>query len=381
MVFKDFRNGALFIECHLQAEQLIQLSTTDASLDPESQSEYRANRDVVVDAPAFQQMQDDAEHGRLFSNIVAEFDTSYTEEQPLKIIGGQHRIKAISNALSSQSDKYHGIKVYFGLNLDQRLDVQIISNTNIEISSDLLDRMLETQRGPELRSWCQLVGLLPEGSDFSDRKAKDKPISVRLARSFIVNFFKGKAIQSDQFQESDTTPYLCATGGNMDFEYTSICASNPLLWKDKDLQTAGKEYARLIQCHKDIMAKKKNLAKVSDYSQKAVSLSVISAWAYIAGFLQSNPVRLKRHYELADKAPDPLNVAALAKGKHKTDPDNYRGLGVRADSKERGRMVELFYLQAEKGEGISAGIVDVAIKEYHAKVWALDAKKAKAKLK
>jgi hypothetical protein len=378
-VFKDFKNDALFTECHLSADQLLSKATTEASLDPQNQPEYRANREVVTDDPAFLQMKEDAQQGRVFSNLVAEFDTSYDADHPLKIIGGQHRFQAIAGAIPAQKDKYHGVKVYFGLTSEQRLDVQLISNTNIEISADLLDRMQETLRGPELRSWCQKVGLLPAKTDFSDRRAKDKPISVRLARSFIVNFVKGKAVSSDAFEKCDTTPYLCKTGVEVDEEYQKVCA--PSLWTDHQLERAGKEYARLILSHKTAIAKKKELAKVTDYSQKAVSLSVISAWAFVAGHLQSNTVRLDRHYALADQKPDPLNVAILAKGRHKTDPENYRGLGVRADAKERGRMVEVFYLQAEKGEGVNAGIVDVAIKRYHAKVTLLDAKKAEEKLK
>jgi hypothetical protein len=378
-VFKDFKTNALFTECHLSAEQLILKGTTDSSLDPQNQPEYRANRDVVTDDPAFLQMKEDAQHGRVFSNLVAEFDTSYDAEHPLKIIGGQHRFQAIAGAAPGQKDKYHGLKVYFGLMSEQRLDVQLISNTNIEISADLLDRMQETLRGPELRSWCQSVGLLPPKSDFSDRRAKDKPISVRLARSFIVNYVNGKAVSAENFEKCDTTPYLCKTGVDVDEEYQKICT--PDQWSDDGLMKAGKEYARLIQSHKSAISKKKEFAKVSDYSQKAVSLSVISAWAYVAGHLQSNSVRLNRHYGLADQKPDPLNVAVLAKGRHKTDPENYRGLGVRADAKERSRMVEVFYLQAEKGEGITPGIVDVAIKKYHAKVTFLDAKKAEEKLK
>jgi hypothetical protein len=79
----------------------------------------------------------------------------------------------------------------------------------------------------------------------------------------------------------------------------------------------------------------------------------MTAWAYVAGVLKNNRPRLERHFNLmAAKGKDPLNAAALAKGKHKTDPENYRGLGYRTDAKERGRLVELFYLQAEKGSGI-----------------------------
>ena len=39
----------------------------------------------------------------------------------------------------------------------------------------------------------------------------------------------------------------------------------------------------------------------------------------------------------------------------------------RMDAKERGRFVELFYLQAEKGEGITKASVELAIKKFHAK--------------
>jgi len=48
------------------------------------------------------------------------------------------------------------VKVYFGLDSDQRLDVQLISNTVIAVSADLYDRMQETVRGPET------AGLVPE---------------------------------------------------------------------------------------------------------------------------------------------------------------------------------------------------------------------------
>jgi hypothetical protein len=90
-----------------------------------------------------------------------------------------------------------------------------------------------------------------------------------------------------------------------------------------------------------------------------------------------NDKRLQRHYDLRlAKSKDPLNSAALAKGRHKTDPDNYRGLGYRTDAKERGRFVELFYDQAEKGEGINTSLITVAIAKYHAKQAVLDVQKA-----
>lgn len=98
------------------------------------------------------------------------------------------------------------------------------------------------------------------------------------------------------------------------------------------------------------------------------------------GALQKNNVRLKRHFSLADsKGKDPLNAKALASGKHKTDAENYRGLGYRTDPKERGRFVELFLLQAESESGITTNSVDAAIKKYHAKLAHLDYLKAKNK--
>ena len=69
----------------------------------------------------------------------------------------------------------------------------------------------------------------------------------------------------------------------------------------------------------------------------------------------------------------------LAKGRHKTDPENYRGLGYRTDSKERGRFAELFFLQADGGGGITPNSVDVAIKKYAAKQAQMEVKKAQAK--
>jgi hypothetical protein len=96
--------------------------------------------------------------------------------------------------------------------------------------------------------------------------------------------------------------------------------------------------------------------------------------------LRGNPMRLKRHYALRmATGKDPLNAAALANGRHKTDPENYRGLGYRTDPRERGRFVELFYLQAEDGKGITPSEIDIAIKQYHVKQAQLDLMKAKAR--
>lgn len=100
---------------------------------------------------------------------------------------------------------------------------------------------------------------------------------------------------------------------------------------------------------------------------------------YVAGALHCNQERLKRHFRLVESSGhDPLNAAALAAGRHKTDPTNYRGLGYRTDAKERGRLVELFNFQAEHGNGIAKGAITAAIAQYHAKQAALEAQQARA---
>ena len=91
-------------------------------------------------------------------------------------------------------------------------------------------------------------------------------------------------------------------------------------------------------------------------------------------------MRLQRHYALADATGhDPLNVSALVKGRHKSDSDQYRGLGYRNDAKERGRFAELFFLQAEDGSGITKGNINVGIMKFHAKQAQLEVEKEKAK--
>jgi hypothetical protein len=212
-VFQDERTGAYFCECHVKASKIIEFGTTDVPLDPDEQGEYRANRLLVEDAYAFRVMKDDAKRGRHFSNIVAEYTKDFDAGHPLKIIGGQHRFEALNEALNEGLDSYHGLKIYLGLNMDQRLDAQLISNTNIATSSDLFDRMQETYKGPQLRDWCQRVGLLAPGEDFADRAGRGGvAITVRMARTFITNYYRGRAAARAEFDKTDTTPILSSSG-------------------------------------------------------------------------------------------------------------------------------------------------------------------------
>jgi hypothetical protein len=381
LLLEDMRTGAIYIECHLKASRLIELGTIDVPLDPDEQAEYRANREIVEDHVAFGQMKEDALAHRTFSNIVSEYTAAFDAEHPLKIIGGQHRFEAIRGALKTGVDEWHGIKIYFNLDNDQRIDVQLISNTNIAVSTDLFDRMQETLSGPQLRTWCQKTGLLEEGVDFADKRARSNPITVRAARTFIVNYFRGRAVDVEKFDTSETTPNVCRSGVE-DSEWTKLKLSNPKLWEDEGLTKAGKAYAALIVAQRNAfnaLTKKNKTANV-DFAEKAMNFAVLSAWAFVAGLLVSNPARLSRHFKLKDQSGrDPLNAAVLAKGRHKSDPENYRGLGYRTDPKERGRLAELFFLQAEDGLGISAGKVDLAIKKYHAKEAQLEVERAKNK--
>lgn len=379
-VLQDNVTNALFCECHIPADKFILYGTKDVPLDPDEQPEYRANRELVEDNIAFIQMKTDALHGRSFSNIVTEYNTNFDAEHPLKIIGGQHRFEAISEAYNTANiNVYQGVKVYFNLDMEQRLDVQLISNTNIAVSSDLLDRMMETVKGPQLRIWCQEVGLLSSDSDFADKKQRGNSITVREARTFILNYFKGKELSNCPFEQTRTLCLLAKTGG-IDEDWENLKITNPNLWYDDQLKEAGKQFAILVNKQNDYYTegtKKTN----KEFADKAFNYAILASWSYVAGVLSNNPTRLSRHYNLAiNSKKDPLNAEALAKARHKSDPINYRGLGSRTDVKERGRLVELFYLQAEKGTGISKPIIDLALTKYFAKQANLEVLEAEKKI-
>lgn len=376
LVLDDHRTDAKFCECHIKASKLVEYSTVDVPLDPDDQSDYRANRELVTDAPAFYRMKEDAIKRRSFSNIVAEYTTEFDEQHPLKIIGGQHRFEAIRLALDDQIDELHGIKVYFALDTDQRLDVQLISNTVIAVARDLFDRMHETVKGPELRNWCQTVGLLKHGEDFTDKRQRGGAISVQLARTFITNYLLGSNIDQKKFEAADTTPVLCPTG-TQDSQWDDLRATYPLVWQEEQLIRAGKEFSKLVDAQRKAFDERE-IRPPPDFPEKTMNPAILAAWAYVAGMLKGNKVRLERHYNLSTtQNRDPLNVMELSKGRHKSDPDNYRGLGYRSDPKERGRFVELFFLQAEEGKGITKAAVDIAIKQYHAKQAQLEVVRAK----
>lgn len=374
----DSMTNAIYCECHLKAETFLDFATIDVPLDPDEQPEYRANREIVEDHVAFDQMKMDAVKHRTFSNIVAEFDTTIDTDHPLKIIGGQHRYLAIQQAMQAGVNELHGLKIYFGLNKEQRLDVQLISNINIAVSTDLYDRLQETARGPELRNWCQDVGFLDPGQDFSAKRQRGGTITVREIRSFILNFYNGKLIKPNNFENTNTTPLLCKTG-KPDLDWDSL-RTKTRIWSDKALKAAGREFVLLDEAQRNAIAKLRGSISPK-YAERAFNLSISTSWVYVAGMLQNNKVRLQRHYNLKNATgKDPLNAEAMAKARHRTDPENYRGLATRNDAKERGRCVEVFYLQAEKDSGLIPKVLDVAIKRYHKKQANLEVLEAEEKI-
>ena len=187
-------------------------------------------------------------------------------------------------------------------------------------------------------------------------------------------------IDAKKFDSTDTTPTVCRSTGGVDEHWEKAKESHPKLWSDSDLAQAGKEFSALVEAQRNAFGKTINPKPKPDYPEKALNIAVMSAWAFVAGMLRNNPTRLKRHFNLRNSTgKDPLNAGALAKGRHKTDAQNYRGLGYRTDPRERGRFVELFFLQSEDGKGITPSTIDIAIKQYHVKQGQLDVLEAKAK--
>ena len=190
----------------------------------------------------------------------------------------------------------------------------------------------------------------------------------------------GKEIDPTKFDQSVTTPTISKTGAD-DPEWKNLKEKHAKMWEDPGMRDAGREFTALAEAQRNFFTDPETARRTNiDFAEKVSNYAVLSAWAYTAGILSRNQTRLKRHFSLRNaKGKDPLNAVALARGRHRTDPENYRGLGYRTDPKERGRLVELFFLQAEKGEGISKALIDLAIKNYHAKqasseVWEAEAR-------
>lgn len=349
IIFQDGVNGSYYIKCSLHATTASKLCDTDAKLDYKSQESFRANRELLLQNQTYLKMESDASNGREFNDVIVEYNTEYNSTKPLKIWGGQHRICAISKT-GSKLNRYHGFRIYFALDKNQRTEVALISNTNISVSNDTFDRMIEeTIFGDKLRKWCQEVGFFKYNEDFPDIGSRSEKITVKKARSFIVNFYVGKEIglklKTNELDKNVYEPYLVETGVSIDQSYKNIIENNDIL-KDNNLLSAGQKFLSLHNAqYRAVVNKETKIPNNKGFRNKAMIESVLCGWSYIAGLLQSRKDRLRNHYKIpktTNKIPDPLNAEEMSNYKHDSDPATYRGLGTRSALKDRQRIAQLF---------------------------------------
>lgn len=379
-LFQDGKSEAYYIDCHISANISRDIIDYEASLDPEEQEEFKANRSLLPFHKLFIKMQDDAKRGRQFNDIIGEYLPSYQKpEKPLKIFGGQHRSLSIEESTKVGLNRYHGFRIYFGLSVNQRNEIAQVSNANINVPIDLLDRMQETVLGPYLRNWCKKVGLL--NKDFAERKNNEGIITARLARTFLVNYFLGKEctgeIENKVFSSiignEVNDIYL---GWNKDLRISKL--------KDTSLLEAGKYFARLHKKQMESVKKNSELSKTNEFKTKALTPSIISAWSFVAGLLQADKKRLDKFYHLVEKTKNsnPLSAQELSEYKHQSDQKTYRGLGTRSDKKERGKLIQLFLLYSSKIETtITPSLIDAAVTQYLTLSLSEESKKKLAKVK
>jgi len=361
----DEKSQSYYMPCRLISKEVVDKVDFNATIDGSEEDElYKLNRDITENESAYSTMVSDAILGRPFEDIVVEYDKSYSPMMPLKIYGGQHRVRAIQSAFNMKPDTYHGFRVYFGLNKEQKVEIATINNTSIAVSNDLLDRMKEQLLGSELRDFCQKVGLLEEGQDFADKKDFFIP-TVRVARTFVVNYWKGREANRGDFH----TPYVCKSGG-VDDEYLTVRAK--IVWDEKNFLLAGEKFRTLHKTQYDkVMARKQD--RYAQFASKAISLSVVASWSFAAGMYFKDIDYQNSLFLLTNSlgtSEDPLNAKALSEARLKgIDPDTYRGLGTRTNSDELGRMLEVFIVLVEKAtdKKISKNLANAAIQSYEAK--------------
>ncbi len=365
ILLEDKRISAFYAECHVSAETLVNNMDLNPSIDPDNQEEFRSNRTFEEENSDYITMVEDAKKGRQFSDIVMEYNPSKkykNPDKPLKVFGGQHRCHAIQEAVRSKVNLYHGIRVYFNLNIEQRGNIAIVSNRNIHVSEDLLDRMNEQSLVPpnKLRDFCYKIGLLDDNKkeDFSSKRSQNI-ITVGLLRTFVINFYRGKNYSGNEDNDS-LVPILAETGGD-DIEYKKIYETYDFP-NEGELVQAGKAFVKL---HKKQMEKGEGKAKML-----ALTLSITSSWSHASGLLQKDQVRLSKMYNLPELSDtkDPLKADILANAKGDDDPESYRGLITRYGAKERGRLLQLFLIYSKSLKGnITRDMVKLAIEDHQAK--------------
>jgi hypothetical protein len=354
VIFQDGVSGTYYIKCSILAELAAPLCDLNAKLDYNNPESFRANRELLTSNKTYQKMAADAKAGREFNDIIVEYNIDYDADKPLKVWGGQHRINAIQTS-GLPVNRYHGFRIYFGLTSKQRTEVALISNTNISVSNDTFDRMIEeTTYGDKLRKWCQLVGLLNQSDDFPDAGSRSEKITVKLARSFVVNYYlgleKGSSLSIDQLDKNVYEPHIAITGTAIDPKYDKIMNSIDIL-NDEKLLRAGTCFSILHSEQYKATTENPKAENRKAFRNKALVESVLCGWSYVAGLLQSHPERLENHYTLPrtnNKVPDPLNAKEMSDFKHDSDSATYRGLGTRSSLKDRQRIAQLFLAKSRE---------------------------------
>jgi hypothetical protein len=374
-IFQDGASGAYYIKCSLLAQNAADLCDLDAKLDLENPETYRANRELLLTNRTYLKMVSDAVNGREFNDIIVEHNTEYNPVKPLKVWGGQHRVNAIAQStVRGKNNRYHGFRIYFNLTKSQRTEVALISNTNISVSNDTFDRMIEeTKFGNKLLKWCQLVGFLSGNEDFPDVGSRSEKISVKRARSFVVNYYLGKQrgeqLSPDELDKNIYEPYLVQTGTaggiSVDPTYEIKMSENDIL-DDSALILAGERFRALHNAqYRAIIEPSSGVKNTKAFRNKAFVESVLCGWSYVAGLLQNHPERLENHYRIpktTKAVPDPLNAEEMSKYKHDSDDPTYRGLGTRSALKDRQRIAQLFLAKSlEKSIVIDKRLMDRAV--------------------
>lgn len=348
VIFQDGVSGSYYIKASLPASEAAKMLDFDAKLNIENPESFRANRELMLRNRTFKKMQEDAQKGREFNDIIVEFNVDYAPSTPLKVWGGQHRSRAIK--LASDVNRYHGFRIYFNLTKDQRTDLALVSNTSISVSNDTFDRLLEeTYFGDSLRRWCQKVGFLNESEDFPDVGSRSDKITVKKARSFVANFYLGKEVGSSlmptELDKKIYEPHLVETGPSTDNVYEKLARKEDI-FNDTKLVDAGKKFFALHNAQRKAVENSASPIKnIKMHRNKALVDSVLCGWSYVAGLLQEHEERLANHYtipKISGKIPDPLNAEEMSKFKHDSDAPTYRGLATRSDLKDRHRVAQVF---------------------------------------
>ena len=364
--FSDGKSKAYYIKCNIEGSVAAGVCDLNARLDVDSEEAFRSNRELLLKKRTYKNMRSDALRGREFNDVIVEYSRTYEPARPLKVWGGQHRIRAIMDA-SEDVSRNHGFRVYFGLNTNQRNELAFISNTNIAVSKDTFDRMIEeTIFGDALRKWCRASRLLPDDVDFPDSRTRSELITVKLARTFIINFYHGKEtgreLNVTELNNRVYSPIIAKTGIGGDPVYAKIREDTDIL-SDESLLESGERFADL-NCAQRKAFDDGNTRKNTPFRKKAYVESVLCGWSFVAGLLQPHRDLLSTHFAMpkpAKEPPDPLNAETMSEYRHDLDLPTYRGLGTRTTLKDRQRVAQLFVMRSIEGGSLTFDLMDRAV--------------------